>query len=374
MLLAIQPPLKSSVPPLNPFHGEIRHFIIMNANSNQRNGPSEATRQANARVKEELPFGAALYNNGATSINSESSSSINDALSPDNDDTSPGNGDTSIAWRFKVSCGMEAGFQANPLKYKSVFINYRANEVKVFRPWLFGVKCPGIIAIFLGLILFIFSIKLPFPVYRAMDLVGSMTTPISMLVIGSTLAESDFAKLFANITVFHGTLIRLVFIPLDAFMEREEVANDGVIAAETKDFRQFEKEYHRFLTDIREQCAKWEDRIKTIHTETAAFVIHEPLEELGKISKPISANQCFIRKEAFAEYIANIEEQMDKINNDILKLESYQQDFIRRCIQRAELVLGHLRKLESLSRIEVYGRRINMIELKSIPENSRFYH
>jgi hypothetical protein len=167
----------------------------MNANSNQRNGASEAIRQANARVKEELPFGAALYNNGATSINFESSSSINDALSPDNDDTSPGNGDTSTAWRFKVSCGMEAGFQANPLKYKSIFINYRANEVKVFRPWLFGVKCPGIIAIFLGLILFIFSIKLPFPVYRAMNLVGSMTTPISMLVIGSTLAESDFSKL-----------------------------------------------------------------------------------------------------------------------------------------------------------------------------------
>lgn len=150
----------------------------------------------------------------------------------------------------------------------------------------------------------------------------------------------------------------------DVFMEREEVVNDGAVAAETKDFRQFEKEYHRYQTDIQQQCAKWEDRIKTIHTETAAFVIHEPLEELSKISKPVSASQCFTRKEAFAEYIANIEEQMEKINNDIIKLESYQQDFVRRCIQRAELILGHLRKIESLSRIEVYGRRINMIELK----------
>ena len=150
----------------------------------------------------------------------------------------------------------------------------------------------------------------------------------------------------------------------DAFIEREEVANDGVIAAETKDFRQFENEYHRFSANIRQQCDKWEDRIKTIHEETAAFVIHEPLEELSKISKPINANQCFTRKEAFTEYVANIEEQMEKITNDILKLENYQQDFTRRCIQRAELILGHLRKLESLSRIEVYGRRINMIELK----------
>jgi hypothetical protein len=55
---------------------------------------------------------------------------------------------------------------------------------------------------------------------------------------------------------------------------------------------------------------------------------------------------------------------MQKISNDILQLENYQQDFTRRCIQRAGVVLGHLRKLESLSRIEVHGTRKNMIELK----------
>ncbi|MEW6624058.1 MAG: hypothetical protein AB1420_13170 [Bacillota bacterium] len=150
----------------------------------------------------------------------------------------------------------------------------------------------------------------------------------------------------------------------DAFIEREAVANDGSIAPEIKDFRLFDKEYRLLEKIIQDLCLKWDDRLKAVNEETAQFIIREPLEELGKISRPISAGQCLTRKEAFMEYIANIEEQMQKISNDILKLESYQQDFIRRCIQRAELVLGHLRKLESLSRIEVYGRRINMIELR----------
>jgi len=150
----------------------------------------------------------------------------------------------------------------------------------------------------------------------------------------------------------------------DAFMAREEVVNDGTIAPEIKDFRQFEKEYHRLQAIIEEQCAAWDDRIKGIHAETTDFIIREPLEELGKISRPTGAGQCRARKDAFAEYLASIEEQMQKIGNDLMQLEKYQQDFTRRCVQRAELVLGHLKKLEQLSRIEVYGRRINMIELK----------
>ncbi|QNB47775.1 hypothetical protein BR63_16750 [Thermanaerosceptrum fracticalcis] len=150
----------------------------------------------------------------------------------------------------------------------------------------------------------------------------------------------------------------------EAFLEREEVTDDGTVAPETKEYRQFEKEYRRLQDIIRLQSEKWDDRMKTIQAENVQFVIREPLEELGKISKPVSTAQCLARKENFIEYIANIEEQMQKIIRDIRQLESYQEDFTRRCIQRAELVLGHLRKLESLSRIEVYGRRTNMIELK----------
>lgn len=150
----------------------------------------------------------------------------------------------------------------------------------------------------------------------------------------------------------------------DSFIKRESVYNDGTVTDEAKNYRSFEDEYISLQKIIRNHCEKWNDRIRIIQQETVEYVIREPLEELSKISHPETALQCQDRREAFKEYIMNIEEQMQKIRNDISQLESYQQDFTRRCIQRAELVLGHLRKLEALSRIEVYGRRTNMVELK----------
>ncbi len=148
------------------------------------------------------------------------------------------------------------------------------------------------------------------------------------------------------------------------FLEREAITIDAVAASEIKDFRVFEREFRRRQDSIQVQLNKWDERINAIKAETAAFVIREPVEELGRVSRPVSAGQCCQRQAAFIEYIGNIDEQMQKIGYDILQLESYQQDFTRRCVQRAELLLGQLRKLEPLSRIEVYGRRTNMIELK----------
>lgn len=151
------------------------------------------------------------------------------------------------------------------------------------------------------------------------------------------------------------------------FLEREAVTISAAAAAEFKDFRRFEREFRGGQDSIQALLNKWDERINSINAETAAFVICEPVEELGKISRPASAEQCHRHQAAFVEYTANIDEQIQKIGHDIGLLESYQQDFTRRCIQRAELLLGQLRKLEPLSRIEVYGRRINMIELR-LPE------
>lgn len=150
----------------------------------------------------------------------------------------------------------------------------------------------------------------------------------------------------------------------EIFMEQEDVTNNGTVASEIMEYRQFHKEYRRLQDIIGQQSVKWDDRMRIVQTEAANFVIHEPIKELDKISKPVSAAQCQDRKAAFVEYIANIDEQMQKITSDIEQLESYQEDFTRRCVQRAELVLGHLKKLEALSRIEVYGRRTSMIELR----------
>ena len=73
---------------------------------------------------------------------------------------------------------------------------------------------PGIIAVFIGMILFVFSIPLPAPVLKTFSMVGSMTTPLSMIIVGATLAECRWQELFSDLSVYYGSLIRLIILPL----------------------------------------------------------------------------------------------------------------------------------------------------------------
>lgn len=58
---------------------------------------------------------------------------------------------------------------------------------------------PGIIAVFIGLFIFIFSIKLPYPVLKTLEMFGTMTTPLSMLIIGALIANMDFKSFFQGL-------------------------------------------------------------------------------------------------------------------------------------------------------------------------------
>ncbi|HEY5560386.1 MAG TPA: AEC family transporter [Clostridiaceae bacterium] len=72
---------------------------------------------------------------------------------------------------------------------------------------------PGIIATIIGLIIFIFSIKMPAPLADAIKMVGSMTTPLSMLIIGSMLADADLKASIFDKTIYYATFVRIVLLP-----------------------------------------------------------------------------------------------------------------------------------------------------------------
>lgn len=72
---------------------------------------------------------------------------------------------------------------------------------------------PGIISVIIGMILFIFSIRLPAPVFKALDLIGSTTTPLAMLVIGSLLAEVSGTEVLSNGSVYYASAVRLLILP-----------------------------------------------------------------------------------------------------------------------------------------------------------------
>lgn len=72
---------------------------------------------------------------------------------------------------------------------------------------------PGIVAVVIGFIIFGFSIKLPTPIYQAIDLLGSMTTPLAMLIIGAMLASLKLKEVFGGFSIYYGTLVRLLLLP-----------------------------------------------------------------------------------------------------------------------------------------------------------------
>ena len=75
------------------------------------------------------------------------------------------------------------------------------------------LKNPGIIAVFIGLLLTVFSVKLPIVLYNTISLVGHLTTPISMIIIGSLLAAIDFKAVIKDKTIYYGAFIKLIIIP-----------------------------------------------------------------------------------------------------------------------------------------------------------------
>lgn len=90
--------------------------------------------------------------------------------------------------------------------FSSDTVNFR--EVKKL------LRNPGIIAVMIGLLLMIFSIKLPMVLMDTVELVGHITTPISMIIIGSLLASINFKAAINDKSIYYGAIIKLLFLPI----------------------------------------------------------------------------------------------------------------------------------------------------------------
>ena len=119
---------------------------------------------------------------------------------------------------------VESVFGQEGVMYASIF-----NLFFNFFVWTYGVmlfteardvtkikkvfKNPGIIAVFIGLFVMSFSIKLPDVLLSTMKMVGGLTTPISMLIIGSLLATANFKLALKDVSLYYGSIIKLLIIP-----------------------------------------------------------------------------------------------------------------------------------------------------------------
>ena len=73
---------------------------------------------------------------------------------------------------------------------------------------------PIVIAVLIGIILFISGIQLPVLVTDVFDLVSGLNTPLAMIVSGVYLAQCDLRAMLAKKNIYVVSLVRLVVIPL----------------------------------------------------------------------------------------------------------------------------------------------------------------
>ncbi len=130
-----------------------------------------------------------------------------------------------------------SGFMGYPIAYAiygddGVFYAAMLNITYNVMVWTFGVKLlnseveitegglkelilnPGIFSVFIGLILFLTPLTLPNIISEPMRMIGDMTTPMAMIVVGGILGGTKVGNAFKNKKLILASLIRLLFIPL----------------------------------------------------------------------------------------------------------------------------------------------------------------
>lgn len=89
-------------------------------------------------------------------------------------------------------------------------------EAKEARNWRKILLNPNFIAIFLGLIMFSFSFRLPGTIDQVVKYVGSVNTPLSMIVIGNSLTHIKFSKQMLEKHLWLSLLLRNLIYPVIA--------------------------------------------------------------------------------------------------------------------------------------------------------------
>ena len=73
---------------------------------------------------------------------------------------------------------------------------------------------PGMIALYFGITVFIFSIEIPDLIDSTLITLGNMTTPLSMFIIGSRLALVKRNEILNDKMIYYGAFVKLILSPI----------------------------------------------------------------------------------------------------------------------------------------------------------------
>lgn len=88
---------------------------------------------------------------------------------------------------------------------------------------------PNVVAVIIGFSLFLLSIKLPVFIGEPIKMVGDITIPLSMIVVGAMLTRVKFYHIFTNWRIYVVSFLRLILIPLAAYFILKNIVTDKLL-------------------------------------------------------------------------------------------------------------------------------------------------
>lgn len=88
---------------------------------------------------------------------------------------------------------------------------------------------PGIVAVYIGLPIMLFNIHVPEYLSKSINIVGNMTTPLSMIIIGCILTQVNIKDAFKDWIVYYESIIRLIIIPISIFFIAKLIKDDSIL-------------------------------------------------------------------------------------------------------------------------------------------------
>jgi len=73
---------------------------------------------------------------------------------------------------------------------------------------------PGVIAAIFAVVIFAFGIQMPGPVITFCDYMGNTTIPLSMIMIGISMAQANFREVFGDARIYAFVVLRMIVLPI----------------------------------------------------------------------------------------------------------------------------------------------------------------
>ena len=92
------------------------------------------------------------------------------------------------------------------------------------------VRTPVLYAVIIGLFIYMTQLYIPLVITQPLSQVGDMNTPISMIITGMLIADSDIIKILKNKDIYYTIIFRMLIIPTICFGIVKLIGISGIVA------------------------------------------------------------------------------------------------------------------------------------------------